>query len=214
MLLFVTYAQSEHRQTPTLNLLLLSTINKQPTLLLFQPPPPSTPTGPAASPLSPTATSRPQPSRHTWTTTPTTCQSQVMEPAGETTWQICHVVQTVTMCRHRRVRSGKYVLPSSILCSHTQDLGATSLTGRRGSDPTMKQPPHTSMAHNCPHPTRVRQPQPMEISPPAMNVHHLRTNATHKQQHGAHKRQHSPKDSNRDPAPRTATATQPQGQQP
>ena len=201
MLLFVTYAQSERRQTPTLDLLLSSTINKQPTLLLFQPPPPSTPTGPAASPLLPTATtatSRPQPSRHTWMTTPTTCQSQVSEPALETTWQICHVVQMVMTRRHHRVRSGKYVLPSSILFSHTQDIGATSPTGRCGSDPMTNQPPHTSMAHDRPHPTCVRQPQPTEISPPATNdVHRPRMNPTHKQRRGAHKQQHSPKDGNR-----------------
>ena len=162
-----------------LDLLLLSTINKQPSLLLFQPPPPSTPTSPAASPLSPTATtatSRPQPSQHTWTTTPTTCQSQVTEPVWETMWQICHVVQTVTTHRHCRVHSGKYVLPSSILFSHTQDIGATSLTGGHGSDPTTKQPPHTSMpstlqcpSHSCRNPPEssgiLRNPQEWHRNP-------------------------------------------------
>ena len=175
MLLFVTYDKSERRQTLTLNLLLSPTINKQPTLLLFQPPPPSMPTGPATSPLSPTATtatSCPQPSRHTRTTTPTTCQSQVTESAQETTWQICHIVQMVTTCCHRRVRSGKYILLFSILFSHIQDIGATSPTGRRGSDPTTKQLPHTSMAHDRLHPMHVRQPQPTDISPPAMNDVH------------------------------------------
>ena len=70
MLLFVTYTQSKRRQTLTLDLLSLSTINKQLTLVPFQPPPPSTPTGPTASLLSPTATtatSHSQPSQHTWT---------------------------------------------------------------------------------------------------------------------------------------------------
>ena len=124
--------------------LLLSTINKQSTIIPFQPPPPLMPTGPAASPLSPTATTAISHHRLPTTFTAHTNNDTNKLPMphhgssaavwiGETTWQMCHVIQTVTTCHHRRVCSGEDLPLFSISLSHPDagDIGTES-GGQRG----------------------------------------------------------------------------------
>ena len=120
---------------------------------------------------------------------------------AETTWQMCHVIQTVMTHCHSRVRSGKYPLPSSILFSHL-DTGATSPTGRCGNhmngatwqqhdtpqrhhDKTVATPlindPQLPPPHACTITTAHKHhpPSHKRRTPPADEPHHPRTTTWH-----------------------------------